>query len=263
MPFEHLVVRILENRSFDNMLGAAYDRTNPPPSTDLNRDRLFCGLDFDLNGEPKDAGSTPYSNPAATGLVSIKPATDFRMPHPDPGELFERITRQIFGTKLPAAGNADMSGFVLDFELSAGSAGAAGIMHYYTAEQVPVITALAREFAVCDRWFASSPTQTLPNRSFTHTGTSNGKVNNSPYDPGDFNVDTIFNILENNNITTTYLGRFTKILICMDSTAFPARAFSSLDFGACLMTGSNIWRISTRMSLAESFLAIVLSNLAC
>jgi phospholipase C len=132
--------------------------------------------------------------------VSISPATDFRMPHPDPGEHFDRITRQIFGTKLPASGNADMSGFVLDFAQSAGSAGAAGIMHYYTAEQVPVITALARGFAVCDRWFASSPTQTLPNRSFAHAGTSNGKVNNSPYDPFDFKVDTIFNVLENNNI---------------------------------------------------------------
>jgi phospholipase C len=93
MPFEHLVVLMLENRSFDNMLGAVYDRTNPPPSTALNRGRLFYGLDFDLNGKPKDDRSTPYSNPAATGLASIKPATDFRMPHPDPGEHFDRITK--------------------------------------------------------------------------------------------------------------------------------------------------------------------------
>src|SRR5215469_394354 len=93
-----------------------------------------------------------------------------------------------------------MSGFLLDFAHTAGSAGAAGIMHYYTAEMVPMITALAREFAVCDRWFASSPTQTLPNRSFVHAGTSNGKVNNSPYDPFDFDVRTIFNVLEESRI---------------------------------------------------------------
>jgi phospholipase C len=89
-----------------------------------------------------------------------------------------------------------MLGFLLDFAESAGSTGAPGIMHYYTPLQAPVITSLARNFAVCDRWFASSPTQTLPNRSFAHTGTSNGKVNNCPYDPFDFNVRTIFNVLE-------------------------------------------------------------------
>jgi phospholipase C len=201
MPFEHLVVLMLENRSFDNMLGAAYKRTDVPPVTTLNPDQLYYGLDFDLTGRPKTANSTDYSNPGPTGSVPIKPATDFRMPHPDPGEHFDRITKQIFGNRPVAPGNNDMSGFLLDFAQSAGTAGAAVIMHYYPPEQVPVITALAREFAVCDRWFASSPTQTLPNRSFVHAGTSNGKVNNSPYNPIDFNVRTIFNVLETKNIS--------------------------------------------------------------
>jgi phospholipase C len=89
-----------------------------------------------------------------------------------------------------------MLGFLLDYAGSAGSAAASGIMQYYTPLHVPVITALARNFAVCDRWFAASPTQTLPNRAFVHTGTSCGKVNNWPYDPFDFDVPTIFNVID-------------------------------------------------------------------
>jgi phospholipase C len=183
------------------MLGGLYNRNTPPQQTTLNPSQLFFGLDFDLTGRPRDNQSADYSNPAAAGPVLIKPATDFRMPHPDPGEHFDRITRQIFGINQPNPHITDMSGFLLDFECSAGVMGAAGIMHYYTPEQVPVITSLAREFAVCDRWFASSPTQTLPNRSFVHAGTSNGKVNNHPYNPFDFDVDTIFNVLETKGLS--------------------------------------------------------------
>lgn len=198
MPnFKHLVVLMLENRSFDNMLGVAYDQGMQPKQKIPNDARIYFGLEFDLTGTGPSAPGA-YSNPSATvGKVAISPATDFTMPHPDPGEHFDRITAQIFGhARPPIPEHCDMSGFLMDFAESAGSAGAAGIMHYYTPVQVPVITSLARNFAVCDRWFAASPTQTLPNRAFAHAGTSNGKVNNSPYDPFDFNVRTIFNVLE-------------------------------------------------------------------
>jgi phospholipase C len=207
MPnFQHLVVLMLKNRSFDNMLGFAYDRNLTPAQRLPDDQRIFFGLDFDPTGiRPTETGA--YWNPSDIGFFSSRPAepikvvvspsTDFRMPHPDPGERFNRIMSQIFGPdRQPITGNGDMSGFLLDFAQSAGSGDAARIMHYYTPAQVPIITSLARNFAVCDRWFASSPTQTLPNRAFVHAGTSNGKVNNSPYNPFDFNVKTIFNVLE-------------------------------------------------------------------
>jgi phospholipase C len=56
----------------------------------------------------------------------------------------------------------------------------ANVMHYYTPEQVPVISTLARSFGVSDRWHASAPNQTWPNRFFAHCGTANGYVNNMP-----------------------------------------------------------------------------------
>ena len=48
------------------------------------------------------------------------------------------------------------------------------VMSCFTAEQVPVLSTLAREFAVCDRWFSSMPGPTWPNRFFLHAATSGG-----------------------------------------------------------------------------------------
>jgi phospholipase C len=71
------------------------------------------------------------------------------------------------------------------------------IMQTYIPSQVPVLTALARNYAVSDTWFCSVPSQTWPNRAFVHAGTSNGNVNNGdPPDPYDWDVPTIFNVLE-------------------------------------------------------------------
>jgi phospholipase C len=39
-----------------------------------------------------------------------------------------------------------------------------------TPDQVPVLSTLAKQFALCDRWFASAPCQTWPNRWFVHAG---------------------------------------------------------------------------------------------
>jgi phospholipase C len=74
-------------------------------------------------------------------------------------------------------------------------------MECYATDQVPVISALARGYAVCDHWYASSPTQTWPNRAFVHLGTSRGKVNNWPNDPYHYEVDSIFNILGGLSLT--------------------------------------------------------------
>ena len=67
-------------------------------------------------------------------------------------------------------------------------------MHGFTPEQVPVISQLARSFGVSDRWHASAPNQTWPNRFFVHTGTAGGYVNNAPaHFP--YLMPTIFNRL--------------------------------------------------------------------
>ena len=54
------------------------------------------------------------------------------------------------------------------------------IMKCYTPHQTPVLSALARGFAVLDHYHCSVPSQTIPNRDFIHAASSDGHVNNSP-----------------------------------------------------------------------------------
>jgi len=49
-------------------------------------------------------------------------------------------------------------------------------MYYFAQNQLPVLTTLALEFAVFNRWFASIPGPTICNRAFAHYGTSFGRV---------------------------------------------------------------------------------------
>ncbi|MFZ0694455.1 MAG: alkaline phosphatase family protein [Alphaproteobacteria bacterium] len=177
----HIVVLMLENRSFDNMLGMLYPKSAG-----------FDGLDGTETN--LDANSNPVR-------VWNRPGTDettMTIPNPDPGELWADINTQLFGTAMPAPA-ARMAGFVRNYTSQAAQPAAAykpgSVMHYFTPEQVPVISRLARQFAVCDRWHASAPCQTWPNRFFVHTGTANGYENNSPpHFP--YEMPTIFNRFE-------------------------------------------------------------------
>jgi len=111
------------------------------------------------------------------------------------------MNTQLFGMAVvpDPSGAATMSGFVRNYlgqtAKSASSYAANAVMHYYTPEQVPVISALARGFAICDRWHASAPCQTWPNRFFAHCATANGYENNDPPHPP-YEMPTIFNRLE-------------------------------------------------------------------
>ena len=118
------------------------------------------------------------------------------MPTPDPHEEFQYVTVQLFGTTTPAAGaTADMSGFLLDYSApDAGGASAGQIMQTFGPTDANVLNDLARNFAVCDHWYASVPSQTWPNRAFVHAGSSDGHINNHNYKL--YNIPTIFNILE-------------------------------------------------------------------
>ena len=119
-----------------------------------------------------------------------------RIPDPDPGELWTDINTQLFGSPNAAIPGSvpGMNGFVKNYLTQKGAPVAKNIMHYFNTKQVPVISALAKQFAVCDRWFASAPSQTWPNRWFVHTATADGHENNEPIHVLD--VDTIYNRCE-------------------------------------------------------------------
>ncbi len=104
------------------------------------------------------------------------------MPYPDPGELFDDMNEQIFGTADPEPDSVpNMQGFAWNYCKQPGAPLYEGgplkmpdprdIMQYYTEGAVPMTSFLAKQFAVCDGWFASGPVQTLANRIFAHCGT--------------------------------------------------------------------------------------------
>jgi phospholipase C len=71
------------------------------------------------------------------------------------------------------------SGFVDDFARAYPASqpeDRAEIMKYFADGELPALHALAKNFAVCDRWFSSLPGPTWPNRFFVHSGTSLGRV---------------------------------------------------------------------------------------
>src|SRR6266550_3385150 len=56
------------------------------------------------------------------------------------------------------------------------------IMYYFKQSDLPVLSTLALEFALFNRWFASIPGPTICNRAFAHYGTSFGRVDMNPFD---------------------------------------------------------------------------------
>jgi phospholipase C len=174
---DHVIVLMLENRSFDSMLG----RLHQPPIPTF--DGLTGNESNMWNGAPVQVNTRSGTDPAV-----------MKIPDPGPREDFIEMNEQIFGVGAPDGSPANMSGFVANYMKDHPERNPADVMHGYTDEQVGMMSSLARSFGVSDRWHASAPNQTWPNRFFIHTGTAGGYVNNqarhAPY-----NMPTIYNRL--------------------------------------------------------------------
>lgn len=216
---DHIVVLMMENRSFDNMVGWLYDPDNPPPYDKVPRGQSFEGLSGKTLSNPIPA----YAREAERGGVPAGKATTTTNPNPDPGEDYCHVNTQLYGTVVPSDNRykpfnrkpynlptplpaaPPMSGFITDFINNFFALKGYDpsydeykvIMECFTPQDMPVISALAHYYAVCDHWHASVPTQTFPNRSFVHSATSNGFVVNAPYVNWLFtHAPTIFNRIQ-------------------------------------------------------------------
>ena len=194
---EHVVVLMLENRSFDSMLGWL-----------MHPD----GIRQKVNGVAGKGLTNPIPRNAShpEGLTSIPVSAadpnDMTHPNPDPGEEYSHVNTQLFGSVIPEENShlaankakppynlpprhpatAPMNGFVIDYINSFRERRKKEptfeeykiIMDCFPEEAVPVMSGLAKEYAVFDAWFAPVPSQTLCNRSFVHAATSHGYVLN-------------------------------------------------------------------------------------
>lgn len=157
-PIKTVVVVVMENRSFDHMLGWM-KRLNP-------------AIDGVTGAEWNPTNTT---DPSA-GRVYFGEGAQFV--DPDPGHSFQEIRQQIFGSD-DSSGPARMDGFVQQAR-SLGANMTDAVMNGFAPDSVAVYRELVKEFAVFDRWFASVPSSTQPNRLFVHSGTSGGATSNNP-----------------------------------------------------------------------------------
>jgi phospholipase C len=164
----NVFVLMLENHSFDNLLGFSN----------------ISGIDA-VTGQPTVIdGLKGIETNSFNGVAyqAIKGAP-WSMPV-DPGHEFPDTILQLTGsnqaynpmTGYPPVNN---SGFVQDYAGGPPAGKPQDIMRFFSPEQLPVLTTLAREFAVCDHWFSSLPGPTCPNRFFVHAGSSGG-LDHSP-----------------------------------------------------------------------------------
>ena len=146
MPFDHIVVVMMENHSFDNIFGAL-------PGVD--------GLTFD--GQGRATNSNPGTPHTAADVVSF--------PFANTGQA-KNVSQSWKSTHEQINGGL-MNGFVQ-------SSGAAQPMGYYTPETLPFAYSLASAFTVGTRWFCSVPGPTYPNRRFLLAGTAWGGTTTAP-----------------------------------------------------------------------------------
>jgi phospholipase C len=200
---QHIVHLMLENRSFDHMLGFLYPGKQGP------------------NGQPFDGLLGTESNKDASGTavtvyqIDATQAGAYFMPGADPGEGYANTNSQLFGTsKAPDPPIATNDGFVTNFaaaisydqktgqSVQAGTT-ASDIMGVFGPSALPVLSGLAKGFAVCDHWYGSVPTETMPNRAFANAATSQGHLSDSTTS---YTVQSIYGLMTAHNLTWKIYG---------------------------------------------------------
>jgi phospholipase C len=258
---KHVVVLMLEKRSFDHMLGALR-------SIDPRVDGLTG-----LESNPDDTGNLVQAQP----LAEIDGALN-----PGPDSSFGATMTQIFGTDRPSQA-ANMQNFVRNYMTRHQSREhARNVMYNFQLEKVSVLATLALEFAVCDRWFSSVPGSSFANHSFADYGSSFGKVKSIPFyfqEP----IDSIYERLLNRGLrakvyqysSRTFIlplliltkqhpqlfGTFKDFLDDAHSGNLPDYSFLEPDYGDTSADEANVARLGRnlvlKLSPEESFIAQV------
>ena len=161
---KHIVVLMMENRSFDHMLGGL----SLEMENGTRKYPAICGL----TGEEW--------NPDNNGnRVKVQPGAKFQSQlDPDPDHHFPGVDLQLYND-VPQGPDSkpNMMGFVKDYFSQTKHVGRShNIMYYFRPDDLPVLTTLATEYALFNGWFSAIPGPTICNRAFAHYGTSFGQV---------------------------------------------------------------------------------------
>jgi phospholipase C len=149
---DHIVVLMLENRSFDHMLGYL----SLPPALGGKGRQDVDGLKGDETNDDRNGMPFPVMRMASPIMNG------------DPCHEWDCVEEQL---------DNDNGGFLTNYAKVVVS-NPEFILHYFTGADVPVYDHLAAEFSICDRYFCSLPGPTQPNRAYALAGTSDSKKNN-------------------------------------------------------------------------------------
>jgi phospholipase C len=186
---KHVVVLMEENRSFDHLLG-------------------WAGATLGVDGlDGTEWNPTSSLDPAASRRVYVDNNAS-HVAHCDPDHDSTATTAKLFGVKNTLDGNFSnetMSGFVETELLRSLLQTDCKVMSMFDPAKVPVLLTLAQEFCIMDKFFASVPGPTWPNRQFAMAATSGGNTNTNNWYQGSvgtlFPQPTIFDQLESANLT--------------------------------------------------------------
>lgn len=182
LQFDHIIVLMLENRSFDHIFG-------------------YLGIGEGLPAR----GAVNYRKPGDSSTTAFRTRNggDFVGVGQGPAHSLKETNLQLFGkAQVPAdtaATTATMDGFVASFQVSLlrdlkrspTDSELQQVMNCFDPVQLPVPSTLARNFVLCDHWFADVPGPTMPNRAFVHAATSQGYTYNANWRPK-FNCATLY-----------------------------------------------------------------------
>ena len=177
-----IVVVMMENRSFDHLLGHLRQRRSGAGYTGFTGDEVN-----EINGVTPGVRMLPATQANIPGSVTAIPNS--------PEHGIDHVIPQIDGGR--------MSGFAQDYENRYPDDGIGQwVMTYYTEAELPTYYQLADRFTVCDHWFASHPGDTWPNRWTTLSGHT-PFLQNPPIDEpsiGFMPQPTIFDLLDSRGI---------------------------------------------------------------
>ncbi len=168
---KHVVVLMLENRSFDHVLGALQLENSKvngilSPEAQLVGPMSACAIHDRKHSFTPDP---PHEGPEVAKQIAESTAASYR-------KVFED-----FHANIPPA------------ELKSED-----VCRYYTDQELPVTYFLARQYKVCDRWFCSVPTSTMPNRLYSMCGDSAGHIKTPIKDPT-IQLTSVFDLLPAND----------------------------------------------------------------
>lgn len=169
IPIDHVIVVMMENRSFDHYFQMLPERGQPDVDV----------APADFSNPDGEGAPVPIFHQEAYCFVDTNHGWSGTAAQIGDGDMQGFVVSNEGFSEMPASGN---------LEMFAGRRA----MGYYDESDIPFYYWLANEFAIGDRYFASLPGPTFPNRMFLYAASSFGRVHNTIPD----DADTIVELLE-------------------------------------------------------------------